>query len=136
IIAGMAGIGGAKAKGLDDLREAGGQGVITTVEARTALGLFLRREAKYDDAIAVTRSLTQQYPRDFLFRLELANLTKDAGQGPDAITQYQQVLELAKKQGYFPSAHLELAWFGMADTLEGQRNYKEAAEAYNQAAMQ
>ncbi|MGC2403145.1 MAG: tetratricopeptide repeat protein [Acidobacteriaceae bacterium] len=136
IIAGMAGIGGSKSKGLDDLRDAGARGVITSVEARTALGLFLRREAKYEDAVTVTRTLTEEYPRDFLFRLELANLTKDAGRGPEAITQYRQVLALANKPGYFPSAHLELAWFGLADTLQGQRNYTEAAAAYNQAVNQ
>jgi tetratricopeptide (TPR) repeat protein len=136
ILAGVAGITGSKSKGIDDLREAGAHGVISSVEARTALGLFLRREARYDEAIAVTRSLTEQYPRDFLFRLELANLTKDAGEGKAAITQYQQLLEQAKKPGYFPSAHLELAWFGLADTLQGQKNYAEAADAYNQATAQ
>jgi tetratricopeptide (TPR) repeat protein len=136
ILAGVAGITGSKSKGIEDLREAGAQGVISSVEARTALGLFLRREARYDEAITVTRSLTEQYPRDFLFRLELANLTKDAGEGEAAIAQYRQLLDQAKKPGYFPSAHLELAWFGLADTLQGQRNYAEAAEAYNQATTQ
>ena len=136
ILAGVAGISGSKAKGIEELREAGASGVITSVEARTALGLFLRREAKYQDAIIVTQSLTQEYPRDFLFRLELANLTKDAGRGKEAIAEYQQLLEQAKKPGYFPSAHLELAWFGLADTLQGQRNYAEAAEAYNLATAQ
>jgi tetratricopeptide (TPR) repeat protein len=136
ILAGAAGITGSKSKGIEDLRDAGSHGVITNVEARTALGLFLRREASYDEAIAVTRSLTEEYPRDFLFRLELANLTKDSGQGIQAIAEYRQVLEQARKPGYFPSAHLELAWFGLADTLQGQRNYAEAAEAYLQATLQ
>jgi tetratricopeptide (TPR) repeat protein len=136
ILAGAAGITGSKSKGIEDLRDAGAHGVISSVEARTALGLFLRREARYDEAIAVTRSLTEQYPRDFLFRLELANLTKDAGEGQAAIMQYQQLIEQAKKPGYFPSAHLELAWFGLADTLQGQKNYAEAAAAYNQATTQ
>jgi tetratricopeptide (TPR) repeat protein len=136
ILAGAAGITGSKSKGIEDLREAGEHGVITSVEARTALGLFLRREARYEEAIAVTRSLTEEYPRDFLFRLELANLTKDSGQGIQAIAEYRRVLEQAKKPGYFPSAHLELAWFGLADTLQGQKNYAEAAEAYNQATLQ
>jgi tetratricopeptide (TPR) repeat protein len=136
ILAGVAGITGSKSKGIEDLRDAGAHGVISSVEARTALGLFLRREARYDEAIAVTRSLTEQYPRDFLFRLELANLTKDAGEGKAAIAQYRQLLEQARKTGYFPSAHLELAWYGLADTLQGQKNYAEAADAYNQATNQ
>ncbi len=136
LLAGVAGITGSKSKGIEELRDAGARGVITSVEARTALGLFLRREAKYEEAITVTRSLTEEYPRDFLFRLELANLTKDAGRGRAAIAEYQQLLEEAKKPGFFPSAHLELAWFGLADTLQGQKNYAEAAAAYNQATMQ
>jgi tetratricopeptide (TPR) repeat protein len=136
ILAGAAGITGSKSKGIDDLREAGARGVITSVEARTALALFLRREAKYEDAIAVAKSLVDEYPRDFLFRLEQANLTKDAGQGREAITQYRLLLAQASKPGFFPSAHLELAWFGLADTLQGQKNYAEAAEAYNEATAQ
>jgi tetratricopeptide (TPR) repeat protein len=136
ILAGVAGITGSKSKGIQDLQDAGAHGVITSVDARTALGLFLRREAKYDEAIAVTRSLTDEYPRDFLFRLELANLTKDAGHGKEAIAEYKRVIDLAKKPGFFPSAHLELAWFGLADTLQGQKNYAEAAEAYNEATAQ
>jgi tetratricopeptide (TPR) repeat protein len=136
MLAGIAGITGSKSKGIEDLRDAGAHGVISSVDARTALGLFLRREARYDEAITVTRSLTEQYPRDFLFRLELANLTKDIGEGKAAITQYQQLIEQAKKPGYFPSARLELAWFGLADTLQGQKRYAEAADAYNQAATQ
>jgi tetratricopeptide (TPR) repeat protein len=136
LLAGAAGITGSKSKGINDLREAGARGVMTNVEARTALGLFLRREARYDEAIAVTKSLTEEYPRDFLFRLELANLTKDAGQGKEAIAEYQQLLAQAKKPGYFPSAHLELAWFGLGDTLQGQKNYADAAAAYNEATSQ
>jgi tetratricopeptide (TPR) repeat protein len=136
IFAGLAGITGSKSKGINDLRDAGAHGIITSVEARTALGLFLRREAKYDDAIVVLRTLRDDYPRDFLFCLEVANLTKDAGDGPTAITEYRNLVDQAKKPGYFPSAHIELAWFGLAETLRGQRDYTEAATAYEQAANQ
>jgi tetratricopeptide (TPR) repeat protein len=136
ILASAAGITGSKQSGLENLRDAGEHGVITSVEARTALGLFLRREARYDEAITVTRSLVDEYPRDFLFRLELANLTKDAGHGKEAIAQYKELLKQAQKSGYFPSAHVELAWFGLADTLQGQKEYAEAADAYNQASNQ
>ena len=136
MIAGVAGITGSKTKGIADLEDAGKRGVLTSVEARTALALFLRREARYEDAIVVMQSLKGEYPRDFLFWLELANLTKDSGDGPKAITEYRALLKQAKRPGYFPSARLELAWFGLAETLRGQRNYLEAAAAYNDAAAQ
>ena len=137
ILAGMTEITGSKSKGIENLRDAGGHGVITSVEARTALGLFLRREAKYEEVIAVTRSLTDEYARDFLFRLELANLTKDAWAWQSRNrASISSCWRKPRNLGYFPSAHLELAWYGLADTLQGQRNYAEAATAYNEATAQ
>ena len=40
----------------------------------------------------------------------------------------------AKTPGYFHSAHLELAYFGLGDTLRGEKRYAEAAAAFNDAA--
>ncbi len=82
-IIGFAGISGSKSKGLQMLNDAASRGVITSVEARTVIALFLRREARYKEAIQVVRSLKSQYPRDYLFCLEEANLRKDAGEGHD-----------------------------------------------------
>ena len=136
VLAGVVGIHGSKAKGLQALREAGARGVITSVEARTALSLFLRREARYGDAIAVMQSLQKEYPRNFLFCLEVANLTKDEGQGGRAIAEYHALLGQAAKASYFPSSHLELAWYGLADALRGQKDYQQAVAAYAEAAGQ
>lgn len=136
VLAGLVGIHGSKSKGLQELREAGARGVITSVEARTALSLFLRREARYGDAIAVMQSLQKEYPRNFLFCLEVANLTKDRGQGEKAIAEYRALLAQAGQPGYFPSSHLELAWYGLADALRGQKDYQQAVAAYAEAAGQ
>jgi tetratricopeptide (TPR) repeat protein len=136
VVAGIAGITGSKSKGISALEDAGDRGIITSVEARTALALFLRREAKYKDAVVMMRSLCDEYPRDFLFCLEVANLTKDDGDGPQAIAEYRTLIRQGQRPGYFPSAHLELAWFGLAEALRGQKDYAEAAAAYDQAAAQ
>jgi len=136
MMAGVVGEGGTKQKGLALLREAGQNGVITSVEARTALMLFLRREAKYPEAAQVARGLKDQYPHDFLFWLEEANLLKDSGDAADAIAHYRATLEQAKKPGYFPNAHLELAWYGLGDTLRGQHQTAESAAAFDQVALQ
>ncbi len=136
MMAGLVGESGNKQKGLALLREAGKNGVITNVEARTALMLFLRREAKYSEAAAVARSLKDQYPHDFLFWLEEANLLKDSGDAADAITHYRAALEQAKKPGFFPNAHLELAWYGLGDTLRGQHQTAASAAAFDEVAQQ
>jgi tetratricopeptide (TPR) repeat protein len=134
IIIGFVGIGGSKSKGLQMLRDAGAHGIITSVEARTVIALFLRREGRYKDAIQVVRGLKNEYPRDYLFCLEEANLRKDAGEGMTAVDAYRQILADAAKPGYFASARLELAYFGLGDALRGQRQYRDAAGAYEQAA--
>jgi len=134
ILIGFAGITGSKSKGMELLRDDGERGVATNVDARTVIALFLRREGKYRDAIEVVRSLKQQFPRDFLFCLEEANLRKDAGEGMKAVDAYREIIAESTKPGYFAEARLELAYFGLGDALRGQRHYAEAAQAYEKAA--
>ena len=131
---GFAGITGSKSKGMEMLHDAANRAVMTSVDARTVIALFLRREAKYKDAIVVVRSLKDQYPHDYLFCLEEANLRKDAGEGMKAVDAYREILSDAAKPGYFASARLQLAYFGMGDALRGQRLFADAAHAYEEAA--
>ncbi|MGB0063283.1 MAG: tetratricopeptide repeat protein [Terracidiphilus sp.] len=134
LMIGFAGITGSKSTGLGMLEDAGKHGVITSVESRTVIALFLRREAKYQEAIEVVQQLKREYPHDFLFCLEEANLRRDAGEGMVAVEAYRQVLADAARPGYFASSKLELAYFGYGDALRGQRHYDEAAQAFEQAA--
>jgi tetratricopeptide (TPR) repeat protein len=131
---GFAGITGSKSRGMELLNDAGNRGVISDVEAKTVIALFLRREAKYKEAIQVVRRLKSQYPRNYLVCLEEANLRKDAGEGMGAVEAYREILANAAKSGYFDSARLELANFGLGDALRGQRIYNQAAQAYEEAA--
>jgi tetratricopeptide (TPR) repeat protein len=131
---GFAGITGSKTRGLEMLTDDGNRGPTTNVEARTTIALFLRREGRYKEAIQVVLKLKSEYPRDYLFNLEEANLRKDAGQGMAAVEAYREILAANEKPGYFYSPRLELTYFGLGDALRGQRHYAEAAQAYEQAA--
>ena len=133
---GIAGVGGNKEKGLDLIRIAAEKGVVTSVESRTTLSLFLRHDGRYQEALNVQHGLAIQYPHDYLFRLEEANLTKDKGDGPAAIMIYRQVLADARKPGYFVDPRLQMAWFGLADTERGQNDIPDAAKHYLEAADQ
>jgi len=136
IMVGIIGVSGSKEQGLNLLRDAGAHGVVTSVESRTALSLFLRHDGRYPEALAVERGLADQYPHDYLFRLEVANLMKDGGQGMVAVREYEAVLADAGKKGYFVDPRLQLAYFGLADTQRGQNLVKEAAANYLLAAEQ
>jgi len=133
---GFMGVGGSKKDGLADLRKSAENGTVTPIESRTVLSLFLRHDAQYPAALDVQRGLQKEYPHNYIFCLEVANLLKDEGHGLDAIATYQQVIDEARKPGYFVNPRLELAWFGMADTQRGYNQIKEAAFGYTQAAQQ
>ena len=131
---GFAGITGSKTRGMEMLHDDFNRGPMTSIEAGTVIALFQRREAHYQDAITVVRALEAKYPHDFLFALEEANLRKDAGEGMAAVSAYQNLLKQAAAPGYFPSSHLELAYFGLGEALRGQRHFADSAQAYEQAA--
>jgi tetratricopeptide (TPR) repeat protein len=136
MLVGIAGVGGNKEKGLDLLRESAANGIVTPIESRTALSLFLRHDARYPEAIVVQKGLADQYPHDFLFRIEVANLTKDSGNGPAAIALYRAILTDAKKPNYFIDPRLHMTYFGLADTQRGQNQIADAAQNYLAAAAQ
>jgi tetratricopeptide (TPR) repeat protein len=131
---GFIGIGGSKKTGMAMLHDVAARGISNSVEARTVIALFLRREGKYREAINVVKTLEAEYPRDYLFALEEANLRKDAGEGMAAVDAYRAVVANAEKPGYYASARLELTFFGLGDALRGQRHLGEAAQSYEQAA--
>jgi tetratricopeptide (TPR) repeat protein len=136
LIVGIAGVGGNKEKGIQLLKTAIAQGVVTPVQASTALSLFLRHDGRYPEALAVQHRLATEYPHDYLFRLEEANLAKDEGNAKLAIATYKTVIEDARKPGYFVDPRLQLAYFGLADTERGQNDIQDAAKDYLESASQ
>jgi tetratricopeptide (TPR) repeat protein len=133
---GIMGVGGNKQEGLADLRKSADHGTVTPIESRTILSLFLRHDGQYPAALEVQRGLQKEYPHNYIFCLEVANLTKDEGHGLEAIAAYKQVIDTAARPGYFTKPRLELAWFGLADTQRGYNMIKDAAYGYTQAAQQ
>ncbi len=136
LMVGIMGVGGSKQKGLDLLRDAAAHGVVTNVQARTVLSLFLRHDGRYPEALVVEQGLAAQFPHDYLFRLEVANLLKDEGHGDEAIAAYKQVIADAMKPGYFVDPRLQLAYFGLADTQRGYNDVAGAAANYTLATEQ
>jgi hypothetical protein len=110
--------------------------VVTSVESRTILSLFLRHDGRYPEALEVQRGLATQFPHNYLFRLEVANLLKDEGHGVEAIAAYKEVIGDGQKPGYFVDPRLQLAYFGLADTQRGYNDIPGAAADYTLAAEQ
>lgn len=129
VAATVVGLSGSKQKGIEYLYQAAEAGGETSVDARIAVSLFLRREQRYPEALAVVGGLVEEHPRNFLFVLEQANLLNAAGHGPEAIAAYRKILAEAS-HGYFAQTRLEQANYGLGESLRGQKEYLEAARAY------
>jgi tetratricopeptide (TPR) repeat protein len=136
VLAGFTGMVGSKSRGLELLNDSAARGVISSIESRTCLAFFLRREGRYKQAIAIVRTQEKEYPHNFLFVLEEANLLKDDGQGQAAIAAYRKILSDAKANGFYLDAHLELPYFALGESLRGQKMYPEAVAAYERASNQ
>ncbi|MDP9267895.1 MAG: hypothetical protein M3P27_06160 [Acidobacteriota bacterium] len=127
----LVGLSGSKSKGMRYLYEAAAAKGETSADARVALCLFLRREQRFDEALAVARSLIVDHPRNFLFAVEEGNVLNAGGQGREAILSLRQVIDAGKK-GKYPDPHLEVPLFSLGEALKGQRQYAEAADVYEQ----
>lgn len=132
VAASAVGLGGSKSKGLQYLREAAAANGETAMDARIALALFLRREQKYNEAIQVVGQMQTLYPHNFLIASEYANLLNAAGHGQEAIAAYRKVLAGCHNKS-FAVCNIDVPAYGLGEALKGQRQYQEAAEAYEMA---
>jgi len=128
--ASVVGLSGSKKKGIQYLYEAGEGGGECSVDARIALSLFLRREQRYPEALKLVGGLESEFPRNFLFRLENANLMNAAGHGPQAVAAYRRLID-DSKAGMFAESRMEMAYYEMGEALRGQHDFRGAAESYD-----
>ncbi len=133
VAASVVGISGNKQKGLDYLREvvAGAHSEVAS-DGKIVLALFLRREEKYAEALKVVGGMQAEFPRNFLVAAEYAHLMNAAGHGQEAITAYRKVLAGCRSNAY-SGCRIEVPAYGLGEALRGQRQYVEAAEAYDLA---
>jgi tetratricopeptide (TPR) repeat protein len=128
--ASMVGLSGSRSKGIEYLYESANGGGENSIDAKIALAIFLRREQRYPEAIKVVSSMADAYPKNFLMALELANLYNASGQAQQAIASYRKIIA-GTQAGSFPDAHIEMAWYGLAESLRGQHDFQGAADAYD-----
>ena len=125
----MVGLGGNKQKGFDYLYEvARGDGENRT-EARIALVLFLAREKRLEESLAMLRGLLPEYPQNVILALEEGTLLRSLNRPAEAADSYRKVWQ-AGRQGKYGALHYEFAGLYLGDLLRSQRDYAGAAAAY------
>lgn len=73
MLAKTVGVSGSKKRGLKELERVVKEGVWARDMARVLLVDLYKREKRWDDAIATARGLSDKYPRNYLFKLQLAD---------------------------------------------------------------
>ena len=126
----LVGLSGSKEKGLQYLSEVAKSNSESSVDAQIVLCLFLRREHRYEEALAVMRGLSPVYPRNVLFALEEGNLLRAAGKNQEAAAAYRKIWQ-AGREGHYPGLHYELAALSLGDLLRSQKDYAGASAAYD-----
>lgn len=134
VAASIVGLSGSKQKGLDDLRQATHSPHPEVAnDARIILALFLRREQRYAEALQVVNTMQNDFPRNFLMAAEYAHLLNAAGHGQEAIAAYRKVVA-GCRAGTYNQCRIEIPAYGLGEALRGQKDYAEAADAYELAA--
>ena len=129
VAAAMVGLAGNKQRGIEYLQQcAEGKGE-TSVDAKILLVVFLRREGRNEEALAVARGLIASYPRNVLMALEEGNLLRSLGRQQEAAAAYRKVWQTGQ-EGAYPGTIYQSAAVSLGDLLRNQKDYVGAAAAY------
>src|SRR6266516_2406770 len=73
MLASIAGARGSKKRGIQTLERVAKEGQWTRDDARVLLIAIYKKEKRFPEALALSRELAENYPRNYLFRLETAD---------------------------------------------------------------
>ncbi len=73
LLASIGGMRGSKRRGIETLERVAREGTFAQDDAKTILIAVLKIEQRYTEALAFARELEAKYPRNFLFKLEIAD---------------------------------------------------------------
>ncbi len=125
----LVGLSGTKEKGLEYLREVADSNGESRTDAKVVLSLFLRREHRFDEARTLMHELAAQYPRNYLFPLEEANLLRAGGHVQEAAAGYRKVWQNGR-EGKYGNLHYEISACGLGELLRSQKDYAAAADTF------
>jgi tetratricopeptide (TPR) repeat protein len=103
----LIGIHGDKDKGIRTVEDVAAHGSLNRIDARILLCAVYRRENKPNLAVPIVQEMIQRYPRNFLLRLELAQMYSMGGDGAHGLAILHEVEQM--KNTHAPG-YDRLAW--------------------------
>lgn len=93
----LAGIRGDREGGIRQVEQVAREGVNNRNDAKILLAAVYRREKRAAQSIPLLEGLIEAYPRNYLIRLELAQMLGDLGERDKALATIDRVMELQRK---------------------------------------
>jgi tetratricopeptide (TPR) repeat protein len=134
----LVGIHGDKEKGLRTVQDVAGNGKVNRIDAQFLLCALYRRENRTRLAIPIVQGLIGRFPRNFLLRLELAEMYSMAGDGTHGLETLEEVARLKTRHApgfdrlpwekiYFQEGSIQF-WYNQLDrSLENMQRVTAAA---------
>ncbi|MBX9603605.1 MAG: tetratricopeptide repeat protein [Bryobacteraceae bacterium] len=131
----LAGYRGDRERGIATLKLVGERGIRNRYDAQVLLAAIYRRERRPADAVPLVEELLQRFPRNPLFRLELAQMHADLGDKAKALRYLDSAAELKKSgtAGYQRLSEEKLAYL-KGNTLFWYSDLDQALELMSFAA--
>ena len=123
LVAGLAGFGGGKDRGLRMLEDAAAFDSEVQANALFTLIVIYNREQRYDDALRTIARLQGMYPRNRLLRLERGSTALRAGRGADARAALEEGLAVLARDSRPRAFGEEARWrcaYGTSQILLGR----------------
>lgn len=125
----VAGFRGDREEGIKTLKVVAEKGKLNRYDAQVLLAAIYRRERRPLEALPLLRTVSERFPRNYLFRLEAVQMHSDAG-NKDAALKILAEVEKLKHAGTsgFARLPLEKIYFYRGNLLFWYREYDAAIE--------
>jgi tetratricopeptide (TPR) repeat protein len=134
----LAGIHGDKEKGIREVQDVAQNGNDNRIDAQIFLCALYRRENQPRKAIPLVQDLIRRYPRNFLMRLELAQMYSQAGDGDAGLSVLREVAGMKTRHApgydrvpwekiYFQEGSIQFWYRDLDDALENMKKVTAAA---------
>lgn len=135
----LVGIHGDKEKGIRTVQEVAAKGKLNRYDAKILLCALYRRENRTRLAIPIVQELIGRYPRNFLLRMELAEMYSMAGDGVHGLETLDEIARLKTRHApgfdrlpweklYFQQGSIQF-WYNQLDrSLENMKRVTAAAD--------
>ncbi|MBC7926917.1 MAG: tetratricopeptide repeat protein [Bryobacteraceae bacterium] len=130
----LAGYRGDREGGLKTLRLVADKGLQNRYDARVILSALYRRERRPTEALPLLQSVSERFPRNYLFRLEMVQMYSDAGNKDAAIAILARLeAEKVANTPALANVPVEKIWYYRGNLLFWYRDYETAIQHLRKA---